>query len=163
MPQIRELIREMIRFYTGDPARVQHFLKVHSFARLIGEGEGLDSEMLGTLEAAAVVHDIGIKPAEEKYGSAAGPLQEKEGAPLAEEMLTRLGYDAACTARVAYLVGHHHTYTQIDGADYQILVEADFLVNLFEGNSSREAVLATLENIFKTQTGCDICRDMFGV
>lgn len=163
MPQIQELIREMIRFYTGDPARVQHFLKVHSFARLIGMGESLDAEMLGTLEAAAVVHDIGIKPAEEKYGSAVGPLQEKEGAPLAAEMLARLGYDRTHTARVVYLVGHHHTYTLIDGADYQILVEADFLVNLFEGNASREAILAALENIFKTQTGRDVCREMFGV
>ena len=161
MPQ--KLIREMIRFYAGDPARIQHFLKVHSFARLIGTSEGLDAETLGTLEAAAVVHDIGIKPAEEKYGSAAGPLQEKEGAPLAAEMLARLGFDAARTARVSYLVGHHHTYTQIDGADYQILVEADFLVNLFEGNATKEAILAALETVFKTQAGRGILREMFGV
>ncbi len=163
MPQIQELIREMIRFYAGDPARIQHFLKVHGFARLIGLGEGMDAETLATLEAAAVVHDIGIKPAEEKYGSAAGPLQEKEGAPLAEALLARLGYDGARTARVAYLVGHHHTYTQIDGADYQILVEADFLVNLFEGNASREAILAAFAQNFKTQTGRNICREMFGM
>ena len=67
------------------------------------------------------------------------------------------------TARVAYLVGHHHTYTQIDGADYQILVEADFLVNLFEGNASREAILAAFAQNFKTQTGRNICREMFGM
>ena len=34
--------------------------------------------------------------------------------------------------RVEYLVGHHHTYKDIDGLDYQILVEADFLVNILK-------------------------------
>ena len=34
------------------------------------------------------------------------------------------------TERVAYLIGHHHTYDKIEGMDYQILVEADFLVNI---------------------------------
>ena len=163
MPKIQDLIREMIRFYAGDPARIQHFLKVHSFARLIGQCAGLDAETLLTLEAAAVVHDIGIKPAEQKYGSAAGSLQEQEGPPLAEELLTQLGFDAARTARVAYLVGHHRTYSSIDGADYQILVEADFLVNHFEGNSSPAAIGATLHTIFRTQTGKDICREMFAL
>ena len=34
--------------------------------------------------------------------------------------------------RICYLIGHHHTYDKIDGTDYQILVDADFLVNLYE-------------------------------
>jgi hypothetical protein len=41
-------------------------------------------------------------------------------------MLGRLGFGAALVERVCYLVGHHHTYTNIDGPDYQILVEAGF-------------------------------------
>ena len=29
--------------------------------------------------------------------------------------------------RVAYLVGHHHSPEQINGIDYQILIEADYI------------------------------------
>ena len=55
------------------------------------------------------------------------------------------------------------TYTGIDGLDYQILVEADFLVNLFEGNTDTAHIRATYDNIFRTETGKKICREMFGL
>ena len=84
------------------------------------------------LESAAVVHDIGIKVCEEKYGSCEGKLQEKEGPGIAGALLSELGYEKQVIERVCYLVGHHHTYTEIVGLDYQIPVETDFLVNLFE-------------------------------
>ena len=32
---------KMIEYYTGDARRIHHFLKVHSFAKLIGEMEGI--------------------------------------------------------------------------------------------------------------------------
>ena len=59
---------DMIAYYDGDPKRIQHFTKVHSYARLIGIGEELDDASLFILEAAAYTHDIGIRVAEEKYG-----------------------------------------------------------------------------------------------
>ena len=65
--------------------------------------------------------------------------------------------------RVAYLVGHHHTYTNIDGMDYQILVEADFLVNLYEDSVPKAAAQNALDKIFKTQTGKTICKEMFAI
>ena len=60
--------------------------------------------------------------------------------------------EAACDviARVQYLVAHHHTYTNIDGADYRILVEADFLVNADEGACARPAIEAARERVFRT-------------
>ena len=64
--------------------------------------------------------------------------------------------------KVCYLVAHHHTYTDMDGADYQILVEADFLVNLFEKNKSIETVKNAYDEIFKTESGRKLCRKMFG-
>ena len=100
-----------------------------------------------------MVHDIGIKPAKEKYKSSAGPYQEAEGPAPARDMLARLQYDPAVIDRVCYLVGHHHTYNDIYGADYQILVEADFLVNLDEGKANHKAVEEARQNIFKTTTG----------
>ncbi len=160
---MNKLAKKMIMYYAGDPLRIQHFIKVHSFSKLIGELEGLDEKTRFILETAAYVHDIGIKPAEEKYGSDEGPLQEKEGVPVAEAMLRELEYEEDVIQRVCYLVGHHHTYTDIDGMDYQILVEADFLVNMFEGEYSKESVKNTYENIFKSKAGKEICREMFGL
>ena len=109
----------------------------------------------------AFVHDIGIRIAEEKYGSCAGPLQEKEGPAAAKEMLSEIGYDEELVERVCHIVGHDHTYTNIDGIDYQILVEADFLVNLYEGHESHEAALAAYQNIFKTESGKKMCRELY--
>ena len=63
------LIKEMIRYYANDPKRIQHFIKVHDLARIIGRLEHLGEEELDILETAAIVHDIGIKVSEEKYGS----------------------------------------------------------------------------------------------
>lgn len=161
MDKITALYSEMTDYYGGDPRRIQHFIKVHSLARQIGMKEGLSEKELFTLEAAALVHDIGIKAAEEKYGSCSGKLQEQEGPKLAEEMLGGLGFEEAVINRVSYLVGHHHTYTNMEGMDYQILVEADFLVNLYEDGAAPGAVRAALQKIFKTQTGKRLCETMF--
>ncbi len=156
------LIAAMIGYETGNPHRVQHLLKVHGFAAAIGLLEGLDEETQFILETAAIVHDIGIRPAEEKYHSHAGPLQEREGAPAAERMLRSLGeYTPSQIRRVAYLVGHHHTYTDIDGMDYQILVEADFLVNLYEHQDTADAIREADHAIFRTATGKRFLHAMF--
>ena len=161
--QLQQLMLKMIEFDAGDPKRIQHFLKVRSLARTIAIGEGADASLLFTLEAAALVHDIGIHPAEEKYGRCDGKLQEQEGPAPARVMLEEIGFDADVIDRVAYLVGHHHTYDGIDGLDYQALVEADFLVNLYEDDAPKRAVRAALDNVFATETGSWILRTMFGL
>lgn len=160
---LNQLFCEMIRYYSNDSKRIQHFTKVHSYAKLIGELSGMQGEELLTLEAAAYVHDIGIRVAEKKYGNCSGKLQEQEGPAVAEEMLKGLHFDENVIRRVSYLVGHHHTYDKIDGLDYQILVEADFLVNLYEDGVTKEAVMNAYKNIFRTEHGKRICAEMFGI
>ena len=49
----------------------------------------------------------------------------------------------------------------IDGIDYQILVEADFLVNLYEDNVSAEAVKNARRQIFRTSAGTRLLDNMF--
>lgn len=160
---LNKLYLEMINYDKGDPKRIQHFTKVHSYAKLIGENERFEPQQLFILEAAALTHDIGIHVCEEKYGSCAGNLQEIEGPAIAEEMLTELGFEPLVIDRVKYLIGHHHTYTNIDGLDYQVLVEADFIVNLFENGIDQKAIESAYNNIFKTETGKQIIRDMYGL
>ena len=157
------LTLKMIQYYKGDAGRIQHFAKVHSYAKLIAVSEKLDLDLQFITEAAAIVHDIGIRLCEQKYGECGGKLQELEGPPLAEEMLNELMLPPEVVERISYLVGHHHTYDNIDGMDYQILVEADFLVNFFESGLDKDAIRTTYEKIFKTETGRLICREMFGL
>ena len=157
------LTLEMIDYFQGDAKRIQHLLKVHAFARLIGLQEHLDEETMFTLEAAALIHDIGIKPAEEKYGRTDGRLQEQEGPMAAGAMLQKLNFSPLVINRVCYLVGHHHTYDHINGVDYQILIEADFLVNLFEDGCDKDAARTACAKIFRTESGIHMCIGMFGL
>lgn len=156
-----ELALEMIKYYAGDIKRINHFIKVHGYAKAIAEAEKLDKRTLSILEAAAYVHDIGIKISEEKYGSGSGHYQEIEGPAAAEKMLSRIGYDDEFIKRVSYLVGHHHTYSNIDSIDYQILVEADFIVNIFEDGMERDTIKKIREKIFKTKSGIMILDNLY--
>ena len=156
-----KVIETMIEYYGTDLRRINHFLKVFSFAKTIGEGESLDTDSQTLLEVSAIVHDIGIKQSELKYNSSAGKYQEIEGPPEAEKLLSKLGYDNDFISKVCYLVGHHHTYSQIDSMPYRILVEADFLVNLFEDGASLEAVRKAEEKIFRTPTGTKLLKKMY--
>ena len=107
------LMQKMIRFNQNDPQRIHHLIKVHSFAQMIGRMEQLDGHSQFLTECAALVHDIGIRPAEEKYGMSSGRLQEQEGPFYARKMLGELGFEEADINRICYLVGHHHTYADI--------------------------------------------------
>ena len=161
MEKIQELKEKMVEFYRGCPEQIQHFMKVFAFAEMIGEEEKLDEHTLFILKSTALVHDIGIRPAKEKYGYSNGKLQEQEGPAEAEKMLAELGYDAADTQRICYLVGHHHTYTGVDGMDYRILLEADFLVNGYEEEMSEKALSNGLSAVFETETGKRLLKTMF--
>lgn len=161
--QIRRLMDAMIEYDSGDPMRIHHFLTVYAFAAAIGRGEGLDERTQFILEAAALVHDIGIHLAEETYGDCSGRYQEKIGPGEAEELMAELGFSRDVIQRVSYLVGHHHTYDVVDGPDYQILLEADFLVNLYEDSISPEGQQKAYEHLFRTETGRRYCREMYHV
>ena len=65
--------------------------------------------------------------------------------------------------RVAYLVGHHHSPAQIDGIDYQILIEADYIVNASESGYSRQAIQSFMEHTMKTAAGIRLTKTVFGV
>ena len=139
----------MTEYEGGCVERVNHFLKVFAFAKTIAEGEDVDDATKEILEAAAITHDIGIRVCFEKYGNCNGSHQEA------------CGYTHGQTERICYLIGHHHTYTNINGIDYQILVEADFLVNIFESGMTHEAAEKVCENIFRTKTGKQLLKDLF--
>lgn len=163
MSLVTKLTDRMIHYFAGDAKRISHFQKVHSYAKLIGELENIDSNKLEILELAAIVHDVGIKISEKKYNSSAGKYQELEGPPIAEELLKELNVPESTINRVSFLVGHHHTYLAIDEIDFQILVEADFLVNIFEEGMTQAQAVKIRDKYFRTFTGIDYINSIFDI
>ena len=117
------------------------------------------------LDVASVVNDIGIKPAEERYGKGhcGGKLQEQLGPEPAQKMLRELDFDEDIIERVCFLIAHHHTYEGVQGIDWQILLEADFLVNAYEDSLSKESIKSFRDKVFKTKTGIKMLEEMYGV
>ena len=158
-----ELLHRMILFDKGDARRIQHFLKVYQFASLIGKQEGLPPEQQKILEIASILHDIGIRPAEQKYGKCNGKLQEQEGPAYARKLLQEAGsYSQELIDRVCFLIAHHHTYKDVDGLDWQILLEADFLVNSFEKSLPEKAIKKFRSAVFKTKSGTALLNNQYG-
>lgn len=138
-------------------------MKVWSYAKIIGELEGLSGKALYTLEAAALVHDIACPLCREKYGSTAGPYQEREGAVLARSFLAECGVPQDVVDRVCHLVSRHHTFEGVEGEDWRILLEADFIVNAEESNYSEEQIRRFRDRVFKTASGTMILNTLFAI
>jgi HD superfamily phosphodiesterase len=150
----------MIEYLGNDVLRINHALKVYGFAGIICRSESLSREQVDTVEIAAVLHDIGIPISEKKYNSCIGKYQELEGPPIARAILSKLEVDRSILDRVCFIIGNHHTYTKIDKIDFQIVVEADFLVNIFEDDLYSSAG-AIGEKYFKTKTGRKLLSQMY--
>jgi HD superfamily phosphodiesterase len=158
---IAAVTRNMIQYFGGDNRRINHALKVHSLAKTIAQLEQMPPEELQVLETAAILHDIGIKEAERQYNSTAGNYQELLGPPIARELLAEFNWDEPFLNRVCFLIGNHHSYSKIDHLDFQILVEADFLVNINEDRMLVPQIESIRDKYFKTRTGQEFLRMMF--
>ena len=161
MSSISQLTTAMITLYSGDPKRIQHFMKVYAFAKCIAEGEEIGMKQREIIEAAALVHDIGIHTAEKKYRSCAGEYQEIEGPPIARAMLMALEFKPAVINRVCDIIARHHTYTDIDDMNLQIIVEADFLANAYEDDLPSRKIKTFRDKVFRTETGTHFLNEMF--
>jgi HD superfamily phosphodiesterase len=160
---VSKVLRKMILYFQNDKKRVNHAIKVYGFAKTISGNEFVSEKYKTVIELAAVLHDIGIKEAEKKYNSSAGKHQEIEGPPIAEDILVDVGIDKTMIERVCYLIGNHHSYSKIDGIDFQILIEADFIVNIEEEALDIDAIKSTKEKYFKTATGRKILESLYGI
>ncbi|HOJ79087.1 MAG TPA: HD domain-containing protein [Bacillota bacterium] len=158
---IENIIKKMIIYFGNDVRRINHALKVFGFAKTIAALEGIQGEQLLTILIAAILHDIGIKKAEQLHHSTAGHYQELLGPDVARDLLQGLDLAPQIEKRILHLIGHHHSYNKIDALDFQILVEADFLVNIFEDEMTPEQIIKIKDNFFKTGTGRELLTEMY--
>ena len=161
MITVNEAIVKMIERCQGDQYDICHFMKVWAYAKTIGESECIDKKTLLTLEFAAIVHDIACPSLRKEYGNSPHKLQEEYGPPMVREFYKDTGMSDEMLDRICYLVGHHHTFTDVDGMDYRILLEADFLVNAGEQEKYRKVTDQFRENVFRTKTGLKLLDSMF--
>lgn len=147
--------------YDPDGPNIHHLMAVHGYSRLIAQMENVDAHTLFITESAVYLHDIGVKASKEKYGNSQPKHQEDEGPAIALRLLEPFSLPPQDVERICYIIGHHHTYTAIDGIDFQILVEADYIVNLMEGYCQRASLPAMKQNVFKTAAGKYLLEQMF--
>lgn len=155
------VMEDMIMYFHEDVRRINHALKVHAFASLMAAHHAPDDMIRLVIEISALLHDIGIKEAEQKYQSSAGIYQEREGPIIARQILAEYEMDSDLVERVCHIIGNHHSYQKIDGIDFQILVEADFLVNIHEDEMGTDSIIRIQDKIFKTEAGMRILQTMY--
>ena len=158
---IAQIMKKMIERANGNTHDIHQFIMVWSYAKTIGELEKLDDQTQFILEVAAITHDIACPLCREKYGNTNHYYQEKEGMVLVSEFLDEFDLTAAQKDRVTYLVGHHHTLNDIDGKDYQILIEADYLVNANEMSFSIANIKNFGEKVFKSVSGISLLKTIY--
>ncbi len=151
----------MVSYFGNDVCRINHALKVYGYASYIARAQNLTQNQLLIVDIAALLHDIGIKQAELKYNSAAGKYQELEGPAIARGLLAQFNIDNQTVDRICYIIGNHHSYQKIDDIDFQVLVEADFLVNIYEDNMTPQMIKSLRSKYFKTSTAIKMLDNIY--
>lgn len=155
--QVRTAMEE---YFGNDARRIDHALRVTSFACRLMEDEPADPELV---VATALLHDIGIREAERKYNSSAGNLQEIEGPPVAREILARLGYADSFINEVCAIIASHHSPGEVDSDNFRIIWDADWLVNLGDecDLSDKDKVEKIIKKTFQTPTGRMMAKQIY--
>jgi len=158
---ISQIMEKMIKTSGGNIHDIEHLVKVWSYAKTIGELEALDPETQFLLEAEAITHDIACPVCRERYGNANGKLQEQESPSLIKAFFADMDLAEAQTDRISHVVGHHHTYEGVDGQDWQILLEADYIVNASENGYTKENIRNFLNRHARTIAGKRLIQEVF--
>ena len=78
---------------------------------------------------------------------------------MARALLGELAVRPDILERVCYIVGKHHTIDAVDGLDFQVIWEADALVNIPNGWGKKDYGCSFTELVdinFRTKTGRDL-------
>lgn len=155
-----KLIAEMESVFADDTRRINHALKVLEYARRLGDEEGGDSLIIN---AAAVLHDIGIHRAEQKYNSAAGKYQEIEGPPIAEKILGKYNFDRGTIKQVCEIIANHHSGNCAESIEFCCVWDADRIVNISDQLRvmSEKNLRNFIDKVFKTRSGKAAAEKLF--
>ena len=141
------LMEKMMEQLRGRPDQVRHFLQVAEFAKMIGRREKLDETAMAALTTAAILSSLGDESRRETNQGEDG---KTEKAGKAEGMLRDLDYDDLVIDRALFLMDHCGPGQEVDGPDHQILLEAIWLVKLYEDKSGKETAERVRREVFRS-------------
>lgn len=152
----RRLIDMIEEYFEGDQRRIDHAKRVLRFAEELLKVESEANWHI--VIPASLLHDVGIKVAEEKYGSASGKLREREGPPIARKMILGLGFKLEEVDEICDIIAHHHTPGVIDTANFKVLYDADTLVNGIDrlDETAKDKLSSFVERAFLTEAGREL-------
>ncbi|OGW78481.1 MAG: hypothetical protein A3I73_05565 [Omnitrophica bacterium RIFCSPLOWO2_02_FULL_45_16] len=155
-----KLLKELEEFFGNDIKRIEHAKRVLSFSEEMLKSEKADWNIV---IPASILHDVGIKIAENKYGSAAGNYQEMEGPPVARAILLKVGFKKENIDEICQIIAHHHSPGKVNTRNFKILYDADWLVNLKDevDMKDKEKLSAMIDKIFLTETGKKIAMRIY--
>jgi putative nucleotidyltransferase with HDIG domain len=154
---------EMEKYFGRDLKRINHSMKVARYAEQILKIEGGDPLIV---LGAAYLHDIGAHEADKKHEEGGGEYyrhQEMEGIPIAREILERLDIKKEERDMICDIIEHHHHPREEETLNFQILYEADWLVNMEEKGLSRDRkeIEAMIEKHFRTEAGRKLAEKLY--
>lgn len=156
----QKLLKELEDYFGDDKKRIEHAKKVMGFAEELLKKEKGDWHIV---IPASILHDIGIKVAEEKYGSSTGHYQEKESPGVARSILIKLGFRKEDISEICEIIAHHHTPGKVNTQNFKILYDADLLAN-FKGEvglDNKERLEELVNEIFLTSSGKKIAHNVY--
>lgn len=138
--QIQDVNRVALRmkqYHRGDMDKVQHFVRVYTLAKTIGELEHLTEEEQFDLELAAVVHNV----------------EGEQRVPTVRDILLECGISEAVAMHVCHIVENEENYEHIATLDHQILIEAKTIVEFKENGTAEKDMVRIAEDRFITNSG----------
>ena len=133
---VNRVALKMKQYHHGDPMKVQHFVRVYTLAKSIGELERLSDEEQLDVELAALTHSVG-----------GGRV------PVVRDLLLGCGFDDSVSMRVCHIVENQENYDHIATLNHQILIEAKKIVKFKENDTPEKEIIRQAEDLFLTNTG----------
>ena len=156
----QKLLKELEEHFGSDIKRINHAKKVLGFAEQLLETEPADRLIV---IAASILHDAGIKIAEEKYNSSAGCYQEKEGPAVARAILNKIKFNQKDIDEICEIIAHHHTPGKVNTQNFKVLYDADWLVNLKDEADIKDkaGLKGVINKVFLTPAGKTLAQQLY--
>jgi HD superfamily phosphohydrolase YqeK len=154
------LLKDMEGYFAQDLRRINHAKRVMGFAEELLRKEGGDWHIV---IPASILHDVGIKAAEKKYGSCAGHYQEQEGPAIAAQILRKEGFREQEITEICEIIAHHHSPGKVDTLNFMLLYEADWLVNLKDEADLQDKtrLAGIIEKVFSSAAGKQKAKELY--
>ena len=145
--EVNRVALRMKSYFHSDEMMIQHFVRVYTLAKTIGELEKLDEDEQEYLELAAVVHGV----------------KDDDPIPVVKDILADCGIEDDVNMRVCHLVGNINNYDHIGSLDHQILIEAKMIVDFKENETPTDDIVRIAEKRFITNYGRMFLKRAFDV